>query len=92
MPAAANDGNNHVCGYGYAYGHPDNESQQGENHESAQAENGNCNEDQNEDTNENADENAASVGVSGEDSHKATTVSSHGSNQGKSGSTDGGDD
>jgi hypothetical protein len=38
VPAAANDDHNKQCGYGYGYGHTDNESQQGENHESQQAE------------------------------------------------------
>src|SRR5690242_7614138 len=41
IPAAANDDKNNQCGYGYGYGngHTDNESQQGENHESQRAEN-----------------------------------------------------
>jgi len=39
IPATANDDKNSQCGYGYTNGHTDNESEQGEEHESQQAEN-----------------------------------------------------
>lgn len=39
IPATANDDKSGQCGYGYSNGHTDNESEQGEAHESQQAEN-----------------------------------------------------
>ncbi len=103
LPVAANEGNNknHECGaYGYAYGggHTDNESQQGENHESAQAEANDepCGEEQAGNEAGENDENGGSSGGSGDDSHSVTTVASHGSDKnssdnGKSGFSGGGE-
>lgn len=103
LPVAANEGNNknHECGaYGYAYGggHTDNESQQGENHESAQAEANDepCGEEQAGNEAGENDENGGSNGGGGEKSQTTTEVTSQSSQKersdnGKSGSSGGGE-
>ena len=108
LPVAANEGNNknHECGaYGYAYGgHTDNESQQGENHESAQAEANDepCGEEQAGDEAGENDDNGGSTGGGEDKSKNTTTLVSHGSDNkssdnkssdnGKSGSSGDGED
>ena len=85
IPAAANDDKNTQCGYGYANGHTDNESEQGEDHESQQAENNDepCGEvSGDEDTAETGDQSDKSEKPEKSDNHTVSTVTH---SQGKGG-------
>ena len=72
IPATANGDENNQCGYGYANGHTDNESEQGEDNESQQAENNDepCGE-------VNGDEDQAETGDKSEKAEKPEKSDNH---------------
>jgi len=85
IPATANDDKSGQCGYGYSNGHTDNESEQGEEHESQQAETNDepCGEvNGDEDQNETGDKSEKAEKPEKSDNHTVTTVTH---SQGKGG-------